>query len=167
MKAAFLSGLSAILLGGCAGVVPPSTANEVAAISYETTPCFGFCPVYKVSLIADGGGTFVGQRHAGFEGTREIRVTPERYAAFVRQLAPLRPARGSVRYDHESCAQMATDLPSVTVTWTGSDGTAQQLYYDYGCDMEKNQAIADRLRAAPDALGIDDLIRPKENGGKR
>ncbi len=40
---------------------------------------------------------------------------------------------------------MATDLPSAAVTWRGRRGE-QSLYFYYGCDMQRNRAIADRLR---------------------
>jgi hypothetical protein len=54
---------------------------------------------------------------------------------------------------------LATDLPSADVTWRGRDGSEQALYFYFGCDMEKNQAIAERLRKAPDLLPIHDFIR--------
>jgi hypothetical protein len=54
---------------------------------------------------------------------------------------------------------MATDLPSVTVTWHGSDGAEQSLFYYYGCDMEETRAIADRLRGAPSQLPIASYVR--------
>jgi hypothetical protein len=53
---------------------------------------------------------------------------------------------------------MATDLPSADVRWRSADGAEQHLYFYFGCDMERNRAIADRLRVAPDLLPIGELI---------
>jgi hypothetical protein len=88
---------------------------------------------------------------------RGFRV--RQYQAFARQLEPLRPAQGSVRYAGEACRTMATDLPSIEVTWRSRRGT-QVFYFYYGCDMERNRAIAERLNAAPGLLPIGDFIRP-------
>jgi hypothetical protein len=52
---------------------------------------------------------------------------------------------------------MATDMPSATVTWTGRRG-AQRLHFYYGCDMERNRALARRLSSAPGLLPIGDFI---------
>ena len=51
----------------------------------------------------------------------------------------------------------ADDLPSAEVVWTGSGGE-RRLYFYFGCDMERNRALAERLRAAPRLLPIADLI---------
>ena len=126
-------------------------------IVYETGPCFGRCPVYRLVINSGGDGRFEGLRFTTVAGSRAFRITPAQYRAFARQLAPLRPARGTVRYAGERCRSMATDLPSATVTWRDRRGE-QQLYFYYGCDMQKNRAIADRLRRAPDLLPLRDFI---------
>jgi hypothetical protein len=54
---------------------------------------------------------------------------------------------------------MATDLPSVSVTWQDSAAPARSLYFYYGCDMEIHKAMAERLRAAPAQLPIAEFIR--------
>jgi hypothetical protein len=53
---------------------------------------------------------------------------------------------------------MATDLPSAEVTWFSQIGNSQSLYFYFGCDMEKNQAMAERIRSAPSLLPIRELI---------
>ena len=37
---------------------PAPAAAQVTSISYEATPCFGFCPIYRVTVRADGSGLF-------------------------------------------------------------------------------------------------------------
>lgn len=131
----------------------------VPSISFETGPCFGACPVYTVSVSADGIGRFEGRRFTAVTGERYFTVTPRQYRAFVAQLAPLRPASGDRRYSGPPlCRQMATDLPSVEVTWHLREGS-QRLYFNHGCDMARNRAIAERLNAAPGLLPIGDFIR--------
>jgi len=145
-------------LAGCATAPQAEPAGrQLRSISYETGPCFGACPVYRVTVSADGTGQFEGRDFTAVRGERSFRITPAQYRAFAAHLAPLRPARGSRRYSGEACRIMATDLPSAQVTWSGA-GVDQQLYFYFGCDMDRNQAIAERLRAAPRLLPIGDLI---------
>lgn len=151
--------LAAILLAsGCATVPDGPVAIESDAISYETGPCFGTCPVYTVTVRPDGSGTFEGRRFTTVTGTRSFRVTPAQYRAFAERLAPLRPAEGSVRMSGENCRAMATDLPSAEVTWFSQIGNSQSYYFNYGCDMDTNRGIAERLRGAPDLLPIREMI---------
>jgi hypothetical protein len=138
-----------------ASAAPPTT--PVQTISYETGPCFGACPVYRVHVSSDGSGRFEGIRFTAVTGPRQFRATYEQYRAFARRLEPVRPARGSVRYEGRACRTTATDLPSVEVTWRSPRGT-QSLYFYHGCDMQRNRALARRLDAAPALLPIGDFI---------
>jgi len=149
------------VVGGCvtAGSAPGDPPDP-QRISYETGRCLGACPVYRVTVSADGEGLFEGKRFTAVQGQRAFRVTPDQYRAFASALAPLRPASGSVRYNGPPlCKRLATDLPSVTVTWRGSDGAEQSLFYYYGCDMQETRAMADRLRKAPSQLPIAAYVR--------
>lgn len=143
---------------GCVTVREGPVAIESDSISYETGPCFGACPVFRVSVSPDGSGVFEGRQHTAVRGERAFRITPAQYRAFAAHLAPLRPAEGSVRLSGEACRQMATDLPSAEVTWFSQIGNSQSYYFYFGCDMERNAAIAERLRSAPALLPIRELV---------
>ena len=149
------------MLGGCtmSDARPRGPeAIEAPTIMFETGPCFGACPVFTVTVRPDGNGTFVGRQHTAVAGERPFRITPDQYRAFAAHLAPLRPARGEVRMSGENCRQMATDLPSADVTWQVPGGERQAYYFYYGCDMERNQHIAERLTRAPSLLPIRTMI---------
>ena len=159
-KSIFVALASVFLLGGCTAL-PGAAGSDLAGISYETGPCFGACPDYRLSVRADGQGTFEGRRDTAVTGTRSFTVTTAQFQALAAHLAPLRPASGSVRYSGEACAMMATDLPSAEVVWEPRSGPAQSLYFYYGCDMEKNEAIAERMRRVPDLLPVGAFIGPR------
>lgn len=142
----------------CATTAPGSaTGRELQSITLETGPCFGACPVYRLTVNADGSGTFEGRRFTAVEGERAFRATPAQFRAFADHLATLRPAHGIVDYSGEACAMTATDMPTTDVTWRG-DGGDQHLHFYYGCDMDRNRPIGDRLHAAEDLLPVGDLI---------
>jgi hypothetical protein len=147
----------AIALGAGLLALPASAAIAQSSIAYETGPCFGTCPVYRVTVRANGQGLFEGLRFTRVTGTRHFRISRKRYRLYARYLRPLRPASGSVRMDSgPQCSPMVTDLPSAEVTWTGP-GT-QSFYYYFGCAPQRHRAIADRLRRAPRLLPIAGFI---------
>jgi hypothetical protein len=152
--------VAAALSATACATAPPGTGSDVrlASISYETGPCFGACPVYRVTVSADGEGRFEGRRFTAVTGERVFRVTPQQFQAFSQALAPLRPAEPERRYSGEACDMMATDLPSTEVVWTDACGSRRTLYFYHGCDMERNRPIAERLNAAPGLLPIEALI---------
>lgn len=143
--------------GTPAGPSAPVVRDEM--IRYATSPCFGACPVYTVTVRPDGTGTFEGQRFTAVTGARDFRVSPAQYDAFLTRLAPYRPRSGSVRYapGEANCGQAATDMPSVEVQWDGKSGHRGLSFY-FGCDRERNRGMADALGSAPDLLPIAGLI---------
>lgn len=155
----------ALLLAACASVSSgepegdaPATPN-VEGIDYETGPCFGRCPVYRIAINADGTGLFHGRHGTAHLGERSFRITRQQYRAFAAQLAPYRPGGREIVYSGPPrCQQTATDLPSVTVVWNWRHRGPQRLHFDYGCDVDRNREMARQLRDAPLLLPIRDLI---------
>ena len=163
-------GAAALVLAGCARDGRPDlpdapVAIEADSIRYETSMCFGACPVYAVTLRPDGTGIFEGKRFTTVTGTREFKLSKAEYDAFAAKLAPYRPASGTVLYtpaDKKNCAQAATDLPGVDVVWTRAIGDSQSLSYYFGCDMDKNQDMAEAIGSAPEEVSaLEALIGPR------
>jgi hypothetical protein len=145
-----------MLLGSCSmapdGVGPPPTAGTVETIRYETGRCFGTCPVFVLTARSDGTATFEGKQFTAVQGVRDLSITPAQYAEFRNRLQPYRPpGERRLSMDAECNGRVATDMPSVDVTWTAK-GPQAHLYVNYGCDMERNAAMFEALRQAPDAI---------------
>ena len=126
-------------------------------ITYETGPCFGSCPVYRVTVSADGIGWFEGRRFTAVAGGRRFRLTAAQYAAFAERLAPYRP-RGieNIGYGTARCRQPMTDHPSASVSWVNG-GQVDRLSFYHGC-RNGNEALGQALGDAPALLPIGDLI---------
>lgn len=123
-------------------------------IEYQTGPCFGRCPVYRLHLEPNGQAVFTGIRFTAVTGERRFRIDPAEAAAFANALAPYRPATGTTRrYSHgePGCEQAATDLPSAEVRWRGRRATTT-LYYYFGCNGDASRAMADAIGNAPDLI---------------
>ncbi|SFP66847.1 DUF6438 domain-containing protein [Sphingomonas rubra] len=166
MRAMVAMTAAAAMLAGCttAGRETAAAGRPMAiegdSIRYETSPCFGTCPVYAVTIRPDGSGTFEGQRFTAVTGLREFKATPEQYRRFAAALQPYRPANGEMLYDMGTplCGRpMVSDMPSVDVRWSEASGGAQHLSLYYGCGTE---AMRDAIRAAPEVLPIGAFIKP-------
>lgn len=154
-------GVAGLALAGCSHMDRPGPKPipiESDSITYETGACFGACPVYSVTVRPDGSGVFTGRRFTAVTGEREFKLTPGQYNAFAARLAPYRPKSGEVRYSGANCKQVATDMPSVDVRWNRAIGDSQALMFYFGCDMEKNRAMAEALGGAVEVLPLDALI---------
>jgi len=150
----------AVLLSGCATPPTPAPATPPpnAAIVYETLPCYGTCPVYRLVVTELTGSAFVGEQHTALVGERPL-VAPAAYARIEMLLRRWRP-QGSVRYamGESNCPNAPTDMPGVRVVWSdGSGSVTGELDFYYGC-AGANPELAAALRKVPDMLPTGDLI---------
>jgi hypothetical protein len=151
---------AALALGGCAttGTTPGSAPQpRIRNMTYATLPCHGFCPVYSVTIDADGEGMFTGTSNTAVTGPRRFTATPAQVADFFGRLQPYLPTGDLLLSGPDACKMYATDLPAAEVTWSGTGGSGH-LLYNYGCDRDAHRTLAEALRTAPQALPIADLI---------
>ena len=109
-------------------------------VTLERGPCFGTCPVYRVSLSGNGRVQFVGTRFVSRLGTDSARVDPENVAGLVRSLETagfFSLAEGYVP-DASACGAYRTDAPTVTISVQGS-GHDKTVRHDHGCSGAPDQ----------------------------
>lgn len=153
--------LAAVLLAGCA-TVPTEGRIAPETVTFEETACFGSCPIFSITLHADGSGTFTGTRFVAAKGEHKFTATPQQVKAFLARIEPFRP-RGVVEYGYNNCSvPVRTDSPSVRVTWE-ADGGADGLSWYLGCAEPKVEKIRPDLYGAWKLLPLDDLVGTKEN----
>jgi len=86
-------------------------------------------------------------------------VSPEGFARFREQLRPYRPSGELGLNAKPPCAEYWSDMDGVRVEWR--DGTGNdKLNLNFGCDPENRRAMAEALRAAPNAFGLGPLNVP-------
>jgi hypothetical protein len=101
-------------------------------VGLERTPCFGFCPEYRLTAAANGEIVFSGlRRWKGIE--RRWRVPADSVAVLGDELARMEFfALEDIRPDTPRCGDMATDHPSIVLT--ASDGVRDHVVQYYtGC----------------------------------
>ncbi|MCM8557178.1 DUF6438 domain-containing protein [Sphingomicrobium sediminis] len=153
MKRLIFVSMAMLALSGCATM---AKRPDPPKIVYETTPCFGTCPVYRLGVDGDGLAVFEGMQHTAMKGQRMFAVRPAEFAAFSAALAPYRPD-GSVEYVGANCATLATDFPGVRIVWT-DNGRTDTLVADFGCDTDANRAMYQAIADAVDVLPLKPYV---------
>lgn len=148
MRKFALVALGATALSGCMAIPDAPPAPDV--ITYATEPCFGRCPVYRLTVSSDGIAVFEGRENTLVTGRRTFAIKLEEYAAFKAMLEPYRPVGERILgRDPAQCNnRVATDLPGVDIRWSSED-RSDHLYAYYGCDMEGNREMYQALMRAP------------------
>lgn len=135
------------LAAACAPPAPPAATAGAAdasaaldslpgntVISLERTPCFGGCPIYTVTLRADGTVRFEGKRFTHVHGVATDSIDP---AAVAHLLAGIEDAGFfslADRYDYgePTCTHYVTDQPGAVITVTAGD-RSKSIVHDHGC----------------------------------
>jgi hypothetical protein len=146
-----LAGAAALALGAC--VAAPLSPD--ARVTLEAGPCFGACPVYRVTLDARDVAVFEGERHVAQRGRHERQLPAGTLARLIEDLDALGAfgLAGSYAPGSKNCARHATDHASRRFTL--DDGRRRvAVDHDLGC-----------LDAPPRLREIEALI--EERSGAR
>lgn len=136
-------------------------AIERAAVTYSRAPCYGFCPVYSVTMTPAGEGLFTGERNTAVTGERRFTVDRATAGRFIEHLGAVKPGAGDRRIEMggPDCGIAPTDLPSIDVRWDADTGAAPQSLHLYlGCRSEEAARVRAVLEAAPALLPIAGFI---------
>jgi hypothetical protein len=145
-------------LGACADMTarppgPTQAASSSETIAWSVGPCFGFCPVYTVTVSPSGTVTFDGERHTAMLGKHSREGGAQAYAATAAALATYRPASGTTA--QTTCEQRMSDQSTMRITWTAPGGAVTTLEHDRGCRSPRNDGLNAALQALPAQLKID------------
>ncbi len=122
-------GLLAVLAAACNGASgPEDAATTVDSITLERQPCFGFCPVYTVTLHGDGRVEYNGADFVEVTGPQTATIDP----AAVQALADRMIAAGYLDMNDEYLNQEVTDHPYAITSLTLTDGTTKRIAHYYG-----------------------------------
>ena len=152
----------ALALGGCVTPVTHGDTGAPSSIDYSLTPCFGFCPAFSLSVSDDGTGTYDGQAFVATRGEAGFMASDAEFAAFAHRLAPFKPQK-SVNYGYENCdGPVATDSPSVSITWHDPGEDPVTLTWYMGCRQPVLVENSDALYTAWQELPVAELVGSDE-----
>jgi hypothetical protein len=117
-----------------APAVVATDSAPAPVITLERKPCFGTCPVYRLSIWSSGTVEFIGERHVTQQGRATASIPPARVDSLVAELEAGGYFGFEERYVHgePACGLYATDSPTVVTSLT-LDGRAREIHHDYGC----------------------------------
>jgi hypothetical protein len=129
----------ALGLAACGPRVPQAPAPDAASapgtlVTLERGPCFGTCPVYRVSLSADGSVVFAGTRFVTRVGTDTSRARPGVVDSLVRSLdaGGFFALADAYLPDAPVCGPYHTDAPTVSIS-VQAPGRDKTVRHDHGC----------------------------------
>lgn len=82
------------------------------SVSLERTACFGFCPIYQVTVEGDGSVRYVGEMFVAIEGEQQSRISQSEVRRLVHELERIDFMSLQDSYTDMS----ATDMPSAITT---------------------------------------------------
>ena len=115
----------------------PAAAQPVPAgttITLERTACFGGCPVYALTIAADGTVTYEGKQNVQRVGRAMARISPEQVSGLVADFerAGYFALPNRYVYGAPSCPLYAADSPSA-ITSIKLGQRTKRIEHDYGC----------------------------------
>ena len=114
--------------------LPPVQAGDSVLITLARTPCFGTCPVYSLTLSADGTVRYDGRRHVRHVGSATARIGADSVAALLDAFRSADYFALADQYTRgaPTCPRWTTDSPSAITSLT-LRGRAKRIEHDYGC----------------------------------
>jgi Domain of unknown function (DUF6438) len=108
-------------------------------ITLERTVCLGFCPVYKLTITADGAVVFEGRQFVKQEGaTLKSAISQERLKQLMAEFDRVKffSLEDSYTYDRHVCDMYETDHPSA-FTSIRINGRSKTIKHYHGCQGPK------------------------------
>jgi len=123
-------------------------------IDFERGPCFGTCPVYALTVGADGSVVYDGRQFVETQGERTASLTESQLQELVDAVRSTDFFGLADRY-----TVPATDLPSITLSVTMDGRTKTVDHYGAGCGTDFDTAppelcdLEERVESIPISYG--------------
>jgi hypothetical protein len=122
-------------------------------VTLERKPCFGGCPVYRISVSPEGVVSYEGQAGVRRLGTAGKRITPEQVQALISELDRAGYFSFAPRYTpaDSACGRYSTDSPTAVIS-VNTGTRSHRVEHDYGCSSAPGGLVA-LERRIDEALG--------------
>ncbi len=150
-----------------------STHSPYATVKGETeqftlarTACFGFCPIYRVTVDQSDALYFEGERFVAEEGATLSKRLP---GGSFNKLVKIAKSYGFSSYDPRypneaanNCGAVATDMPSVIISFESKSLTHEVNLYQGCFDFEGRERFEEMVAAMDAVLDVDKWVGPRE-----
>ena len=129
--------------------------SRIRKITLERTPCYGPCPVYKVTVSGAGEVEYFGEAHVDRPGTHRWRISP-------RRLQRLSEALERANYHHlegDYTRDGVTDAPDCSISVEYDDGSSKSIDHLLG-DPTAPDALTDLEDEIDRITGVERYTEP-------
>lgn len=114
-----------------------SNASQAEVIfSLSTTPCYGECPVFELSLYGDKTLVYDGKEHTKIEGVKETQLTDDQFETFLGIIESSDWSKFEPSYTSDM-----TDLPTQNFNYNRND--VSKSVSKYGTEPRELSKISD------------------------
>lgn len=141
MKIAAISILLLVTgLAGCSGAIPGLTKGTAVrtddlVITLKRSACYGTCPVYELTIDADGNVTFDGQKHTKTIGKATGKIAVGEIDRLISEFNTAGFLDLDDNYDQKTCPNFATDMSTVAVSLR-QNGQTKTVIHNLGCSTK-------------------------------
>ncbi len=93
--------------------LPPQQGQRRVAMTLQRTVCFGFCPIYKLSIYGDGTVVYEGERYVKVKGRQTTTISKAAVKQLMREFERIEYFALSDQYTGGP-----TDMPSAITSLT-------------------------------------------------
>ena len=149
---------------GAGAITAPATGDAVIVFANSPGARCGTCDTLKISVAPSGQvlvehGQWAGASHTWRYKRSVAHVGPARAAAFAAGLSGDRPT-GTRLTSGAPCLGAAAEEDGLIIEWIEAE-RHDMLTFQFGCPAGRNSQMAERLRHAPDLLGLRGLVWPE------
>lgn len=118
----FVSVIMGIAFSHCKSSEKPASSNSVQSdtvllASVERTPCFGICPVYKVTIYQSGKVVMHGKRHVPNIGWFTTRLTAQQVNSIIRYASENKVYELNGEYSEPRIADFPTTITELNINY--------------------------------------------------
>ena len=133
----------------CALGATPRTSG-VTEITLERTPCFGTCPVYKVTLQNDGTVIFEGKEYVKEAGRRSGKISAKQFQQLVAKVEQIGFFTLNDEYltkkNADGSETRITDMPSrITTVKRGPESKRVRNYFGGPDSLKELEELIDKI----------------------
>ena len=141
---------SIILLAASLLAAAGKAEAQTDKIGLERTPCFGTCPVYKLTVYSDGKVEYEGKDHVKEKGARSSKIDEKFFVRLMKKADEIGFFKLKDRYDG-----LVTDLPTrITTVTKGDVSKAVRNYYGGPKGLHDLEQLIDEVTNSAQWTGV-------------
>ena len=131
---------------------PVPTDLQSVVITLERTACYGYCPVYKLTVYGDGRIIYEGTKYVKIVGTRTASISDDQIKQLIDEFRKIDYFSLKDSYQHLD----ATDMPGVITSLT-IDGQKKTVNHYHG-DLSAPKSLTNLENAIDHIVSSDQWV---------